>query len=203
MEPILFQLEESIVSVDLRDVIHRFNETLGDEDDSEIPSEVRNRLQVEILILESLQDKILTPMVAEVKRAAESLRYLFHQQKDLAVRIKGVGDAAEKAQRSLHSSGARAQVRQLANEFEKEFVRHVEDYANFTHDAIRDTVGGCGPLYNSLNGTTTTFCHKIGSPLAAFWFSLTALLLLFVPLLLVGMILSRLYRKYKYCGYER
>jgi hypothetical protein len=142
-------------------------------------------------------------MVAEVKRAAESLRYLFHQQKDLVQRIKGVTDAAEKAQASLHSSGARQQVRQLAHEFEREFVKHVEEYGNFTYISIRDSVGGCEPLYNSLNSTTTTFCHKIGSPLAGFWFSLTCLLILFVPLLLVGMILARLYRKYKYIGYER
>ncbi|XP_035710247.1 prominin-1-A isoform X3 [Folsomia candida] len=195
-------LEESIVSVDLRDVINRFNETIEDEENFDMPQEVRIRLQNEILILESLQEKILTPMVAEVKKAADSLRFLFHQQKDLAQRIKSVADSADKAQRSLHSSGARQQVRQLAHEFEGEFVKHVDDYANFTYISIRDSVGHCEPLYNSLNSTTTTFCHKIGSPLSAFWFSLTCLLILFVPLLLVGMILARLYRKYKYIGYE-
>lgn len=91
-------------------MINRFNETIEDEDNFDMPDQIRTRLQNEILILESLQDKILTPMIADVRKAAESLRFLFIQQKDLAQRIESVADAAEKAQESLHSSGARQQV---------------------------------------------------------------------------------------------
>jgi hypothetical protein len=96
--------------VDLRDVISRFNETIEDPDNLEMPNEVRSRLQNEILILESLQDRILVPMVAEVKNAADSLRFLFEQQKDLSSRVESVILAAEKAQEVLHSSGAQKQV---------------------------------------------------------------------------------------------
>ena len=45
-------MEESIISVDLRDVIKRFNETVEDEGDDEMPPEIRTQLQKEVLILE-------------------------------------------------------------------------------------------------------------------------------------------------------
>ncbi|CAL8102681.1 unnamed protein product [Orchesella dallaii] len=196
------QLEDSIVSVDLRELIGRFNITIEDPETSRMSNEVRSRLQNEVLILESLQDKLLTPMLADVRNAVDSLRFLFKQQKQLAAKVEGVAEAAERAQQSLHNSGATQQVRELANEFESEFVRHVEDYANFTYKSIRDNVGQCQPLYNSFNATTTTFCHKIGSPLGAFWFSLSGLLVLFIPLIIVAISLARLYRKFRYAGYE-
>ncbi|ODM96406.1 Prominin-1-A [Orchesella cincta] len=196
------QLEDSIVSVDLRDLIGRFNITIEDPETSRMSNEVRSRLQNEVLILESLQDKLLTPMLVDVRNAIDSLRFLFEQQKQLATRVEGVAEAAERAQQSLHNSGATQQVRELAREFELEFVRHVEDYANFTYKSIRDSVGQCQPLYTSFNATATTFCHKIGSPLGAFWFSLSGLLVLFIPLIIVAISLARLYRKYRYAGYE-
>jgi len=98
------------VSVDLRDLIGRFNITIEDPETSRMSNEVRSRLQNEVLILESLQDKLLTPMLADVRNAIDSLRFLFEQQKQLATRVEGVAEAAERAQQSLHNSGATQQV---------------------------------------------------------------------------------------------
>lgn len=104
------QLEESIVNVDLKEIIERFNLTIEDPDTSAMSNEVRTRLLVELIHLEALQEKVLTPMVAEVRTAIESLRFLFEQQKELATRVEGVAEAAERAQASLHNSGATQQV---------------------------------------------------------------------------------------------
>ncbi len=94
-------------------------------------------------------------------------------------------------------------MKQLATEFANEFFQHIDHYANFTHDQIHETVGECRPLYDTFNATVSTFCVKIGYPLAGFWFSLTCLILLFVPLIMVGSVLARLYKKYKGGVYER
>lgn len=104
------QLEDSIVSVDLNDLIGRFNATLEDPETKGMSNEVRSRLHNEVLILESLQDKLLTPMIQEVRNAIDSLKFLFEQQKQLATRVEEVAEAAEKAQQSLKNSGATQQV---------------------------------------------------------------------------------------------
>jgi len=96
--------------VDLRDVINRFNETVQDPDNLGMPNEMRSRLQNEILTLETLQEKVLEPMISDVKSAAESLRFLFEQQKDLSARVESVIIAADQAQEVLQSSRADAQV---------------------------------------------------------------------------------------------
>lgn len=106
-------LEDSIVSVDLKEVIGKFNITMEDPEADEMPNDVRSRIQLQILTLESLQEKVLSPMVVEVRRAIESLRFLYEQQKQLATKVEGVAEAAERAQESLHNSGATQQVRRI------------------------------------------------------------------------------------------
>jgi hypothetical protein len=72
--------------------------------------------------------------------------------------------------------------------------RQVQAYADFVHDEITYHIGDCEPLYHALDTTIELFCYKIAQPVAAFWFSLQILLLLFIPLIITGILLDRLYR---------
>jgi len=156
----------------------------------------------EVMHLETLNSRVLIPMLKDVKQSAENLKSLAKEQKDLASRIRLVTVAAQQAQDSFRSSEATRQLEELAVQFADEFVEHINHYANFTFDQIDQVVGECLPLYTSFSASVNTICVKIGYPLAGFWFALTCILLLFVPLIIVGSTLARLYRKYKSGVYE-
>jgi hypothetical protein len=70
----------------------------------------------------------------------------------------------------------------------------MQAYTDFAHDQISFRIGDCRPLYNALDTTIDLFCYKIAQPVASFWFSLQILLLLFIPLIITGILLDRLYR---------
>lgn len=95
------------------------------------------------------------------------------------------------------------QVHKVAVLFAEDMEGKVTRYANFTHDKIVQEAGQCGPLYNAFNATVASVCVSILHPVGGFWFALTFLLLLFIPLLISGCCLAGLYTKYKVGGYER
>jgi hypothetical protein len=200
-ESIVDELTSSVItSVDLNDVIKRISDTI--EDNGSVDNDIQLRLMNEVMHLETLNNRVLIPMLRDVKQSAENLKSLAKEQKDLAGRIQQVANAAQKAQDSFRSPDAARQLEDLAVQFAEEFVDHINNYANFTFDQIDKVVGECLPLFVAYSATLHVFCVNIGYPLAGFWFALTCILLLFVPLIIVGSFLARLYRKYKTGVYE-
>ena len=83
-------------------------------------------------------------------------------------------------------------------------MQHVDNYANFTYEQIDENIGECKPLFNAFNATVSSGCVNVGYPLSGLYFSLTCLLILYLPIFIVGMVLARLYKKYKSYGvYDR
>lgn len=66
-------------------------------------------------------------------------------------------------------------------------------YSEFVFREISFHVGECNPLYLALDSTIDLFCYKIAAPVAAFWFSLQIILILFIPLIITAILLERIY----------
>ncbi len=95
--------------MDIQEVVNRLNE-IAEDPDNELSEDTKGIILNEVLILEALQNKVLVPMVQNVKNAAEHLKTLATEQKTLTSTVLRVSDAAQAAQESLRSSGVTTQV---------------------------------------------------------------------------------------------
>ncbi|CAG7631653.1 unnamed protein product [Allacma fusca] len=196
------QLSQSITSVDLRNVIGRLKSILDDPNAALMNTDIISEIRTEIMFIETLEEKVLTPMLAEVRDSVEHLRALSRDQKDLTQRIQRVAKAAEEAQEALHNSGVTRQIRDLADSLVEDIILRVKEFGDFTHEKMHDEMGQCHPLYNAFNSTVAAVCVNILSPIGGYWFGISFLLVLFIPILIIGCSLAGLYSKYKAAGYE-
>lgn len=73
--------------------------------------DVRENLMNEIMFLETLQTRVLIPMLEEISRSADNLKVLAREQKDLTKRIQNVIVVAQNAQDNLKSKNAVQEVK--------------------------------------------------------------------------------------------
>jgi len=188
-----------LTTFDFTSVTSRLNASVQSR---ELPLEITTRLMNEIVFLNGLRTQVFEPMSKNVRQSIDTLEDLAMEQKDLKSRVLRVVEAAAKASGILKGQGLGTELTTIARQFSTSFLTNIDDYANFTHTSITQKVGSCRPLYDAYNASATAICVNVGLPLSGYWFSITCLLLIFFPLLIVGGRLSKLWRKVKGGVYE-
>jgi len=76
----------------------------------------------------------------------------------------------------------------------------IQKYSNYTLDSILNKVGQCYPLYKIYKNNQDYICVNMKLPLSGLWLCLNLIFLSYFPLLIVGRVLKRLYRRGKKYG---
>ncbi|XP_023723915.1 prominin-like protein isoform X3 [Cryptotermes secundus] len=188
-------LNKSIVNTDLETLANQLRKTA-----SEIPntSDIRESLNKQANILESLQDDLVLQMERQVRALGKKTKALEENLKfnhsPLNESISLILMEVTKAQDYLNTTASR-EIKNLADMFANAVLDHVDLYLSRVVNMTTAKVGQCHPMSQVYNATVVAVCNQILDPFNGFWASIGWCLVLFIPAIILSVKLAALYQK--------
>ncbi|KAG1688587.1 Prominin-1-A [Nymphon striatum] len=157
-----------------------------------------SQLKIRAIELQAYQPKYVT----RIKSVLSSLRVdVENLQRDIKFNQSSFKEAihylintVEKAQNYIHNNG-RQEIDALANSFVTEFSSTIDSYASHLQDKVGNDIGNCWPVSQAINSSVSATCKSVIYPFNGFWISVGWCLILWLPVLLIAVVLSILYKR--------
>ncbi|XKL60926.1 hypothetical protein PGB90_007983 [Kerria lacca] len=187
---------EKMTSIDLLQLATALNETA-----SQLPPlyiNITYSLYNSAMYLQTHQIYQVAEMISITKElesiAAQLQEHLKFNHTSLKNAVEHLLEEVKTAQEKLQIRG-RGIVTKLATDFGNEFISHIQEYLGKVVSRMQFDIGRCAPVSQAYNATVIAGCNRILYPFNGFWFSVGAVVLLFIPAIIISIILSGLYQK--------
>ncbi|KAK6623813.1 hypothetical protein RUM44_010669 [Polyplax serrata] len=138
------------------------------------------QIRQEIMILKS-----------NVTTLKEHLKFNHTSLKDA---LESLISEVNRAQVYLRKNGT-TELKALLDDFITQVVTNLEEYLNRVANKTKNNIGKSGPLSNVYNATVASACNRVMDPFNGFWVSVGWSVILFIPVIILSVKLSKLYTK--------
>uniref|UniRef100_A0A3P8VEC2 Prominin-1-A-like n=2 Tax=Cynoglossus semilaevis TaxID=244447 RepID=A0A3P8VEC2_CYNSE len=158
---------------------------------------VQEELRNEAKILTSLQDRIETVVIPQLKDLNSTVIYLRSLAANISERVEDVLRIVGVVQNILNTNTEQI-VRTESMRFLDNQIDHIKGYKKWATKMVTQDIGQCRPLSEILYFLENIFCAYLVEPLNIFWLSLFWSLILFIPNISLSLLLSKYYRVMEY-----
>ncbi|GJQ86906.1 hypothetical protein Trydic_g11778 [Trypoxylus dichotomus] len=194
-------LDDNLTKVDLNYLVKQLDVVLDTINRRMVPDDIKAKLQVSKLHLETYQEKLVVPMTQNAEKLIDIAKNMEHNLKfgkgSFKEAITELIDEVEKAEIYLKQNGTQL-LSAIASNFTLAIKGQVVNYLDRVVDKVGVSIGQCGPLSNVLNATLTATCDKVLLSINGLWFVLFWSLLIFTTAIILSVKLASLYKKFEY-----
>lgn len=192
------ELNKSVASLDLKSIVTNL-EILASEMRIRDPDRA-NSLRNNIEEIKTYDETILEPTIDE---AQEALKLAIIVDEQIKMNSSSLSEAVTQFIADVESAQNQLRNSSIATEGVDRYIDIVEElvhgYLGRVITVLSDELGQCGPLNVAIHAMLIAVCDKITLPWNSFWMSMFICLLASIPIIILSIWLSSLYKRYKPC----
>ncbi|VDI09442.1 prominin 1 [Mytilus galloprovincialis] len=143
---------------------------------------------------ETIRDVTIPAVTTAQSNLQTSISSLESAISGIMAKINNTLSTARAADNEIQNNMASV-ILQAAIDFKNQILAYIDSYIVEVRDLIFNELAACLPIWNLYDSFTTTFCSYTLDALNTFWFAIGWGLFFFTPVIIVGVKLSKYYRK--------